>query len=100
VLCDTYSVSSSRAAVVTLVRVRERHGMLANRRSILTNVRCVWRLVKAALHPTPVTLPASGTDPLANPAVVSSIGGGVRHADLDTDLELLLLLPPSMRHVC
>jgi hypothetical protein len=73
--------------------------MLANRRSILRNARCVWRLFQAMLHPAPMTLPADGIAPPVSPVAASFITG-VRHLDLETDLELLLLLPNSMRHLC
>jgi hypothetical protein len=101
VLCDTYSVSSSRGVTVTLVRVRERQRVLTNHRGVIRRLQFAWRLFRARLHATPTTSPADGTAPLANRAA-ECFGTGVRPPlPLRDDwYELMLLLPHTMRQTC
>ena len=57
-LCDTYSVSSSRGVTVTLVRVREHQRVLTNHRGVIRRLQCAWRLFRATLHAARTTSPA------------------------------------------
>jgi len=101
VLCDTYSISSSRGVTVTLVRVREHEHPPANRQRLMRRLRFAWRLSRALVHATPTTSLAGGTGPRANRAV-GGFANGVRHSlSLRDDwYELLQLLPDSMRRTC
>jgi hypothetical protein len=100
VLCDTYSVSSSSAFTVTLVRMRERHGAAPAARDGVRAPRSSWRLLPGSLRTTPATSPAGGTAPQVSLADVL-LGRGVRRRlALDDWLGLMMLLPGSLRLVC
>ena len=100
-LCDTYSVSSSRGVTVTLVQVCERHRPPARRRGLIPRLQSAWRLLRGSQRTTPRSSPANGTGPLASPGAVC-FGMGVRRAlPLREDwYELTLLLPHTMRQTC
>jgi hypothetical protein len=101
VLCDTYSVSSSRGVIVTLVQVRERHRPLPQRRGVIPHLQSAWRLLRGSLRSTPRSFPANGTGPLASPGA-ACFSTGVRPAPPFRDdwYELTLLLPHTMRQTC
>jgi hypothetical protein len=101
VLCDTYSVSSSRGVIVTLVQVRERHRPLAQRRGVIPRLQSAWRLLRGSLRTTRRSSPAAGTGPLASRGA-ACFTMGVRHAPplRDDWYELTLLLPHTMRQTC
>jgi hypothetical protein len=96
VLCDTYSFSSSRAVTVALVHVR--YGTLIPPRGVLTRLRFVWRLFRAAPQTVPTTSRGAGIALRAS-LDAASFTSGVRSFPGSGD-DLLFLWPPSMRHMC
>lgn len=100
-LCDTYSVSSSGAFTVTLVRVREHRGVIRRAYRVARALLSSWRLLDGALRTTPATSPANGTVPPANLGD-GLLGIGVRRPlpPRDDLFEAMLLMPESMRWTC